>query len=265
MSDKLTGLEVLPADVEALLTAERIVPAAPAGTRQAVYQGVLRQAELWQTAPSEYVADPQLPALPPALSSPLRPVVARRLAAVGMATFSLGIVVGALGSRWLDQRPPAPHRAPAEVGVADGAPVQVSKPSPAATKAPGRSATETKEPAAPKPRLRGLASARRWRSRPTLAARGSLAAERELLDVARAAVARRNGKDAQAAIDRHAQAYPHGGLVQERESLRIQTLALAGRVGEARQLLERFDKRYPGSLLRGAARRAVEQAERHGR
>ncbi len=76
----------------------------------------------------------------------------------------------------------------------------------------------------------------------------SVAAEREILEIARTALLRRDPVDALEALDRHARSFPAGALIEERESLRIQALAVAGRRDEALQALGRLETEFPGSL-----------------
>lgn len=76
-----------------------------------------------------------------------------------------------------------------------------------------------------------------------------LAAERALLDTARAAVARGQGAAALEALGQHAKQFPRGRLGEEREVLTIQALSLSGRGDEARSRAERFRKSHPRSLM----------------
>jgi len=85
---------------------------------------------------------------------------------------------------------------------------------------------------------------------PSSAESGStLAAERQLLDVARRAVTAENGAAALAAVTEHERRYPNGLLVQEREVMAVRALALLGRSDEARARADRFRSRFPSSLL----------------
>ncbi|WP_394845702.1 hypothetical protein LZC95_52820 [Pendulispora brunnea] len=78
---------------------------------------------------------------------------------------------------------------------------------------------------------------------------GDITRERELLDAARAALARGRPDDAIAAAERHAQKWPHGYLVEERDAVLIQALALGGRHDEAQRRANAFRKAYPQSIL----------------
>jgi hypothetical protein len=77
----------------------------------------------------------------------------------------------------------------------------------------------------------------------------ALAAERVLLETARAAVARGQLATAFDALERHAREFPRGRLGEEREGLWIQALLGAGRVDEARARFLRFRRSYPRSML----------------
>lgn len=81
--------------------------------------------------------------------------------------------------------------------------------------------------------------------------------ERASLEIARTAMTRGDFSGAAAAIDRHARDFPHGKLVEERESMRVQALVGQGRYEEARSRAARFRHDFPGSLLQGAVDSAV--------
>lgn len=82
--------------------------------------------------------------------------------------------------------------------------------------------------------------------------------ERQLLELARSALARQQAQDAFDALQRHAQRFPKGRLAEERDSLRVLALALLGRNDEARAAAVRFRKRYPSSLFGSVVDRALE-------
>jgi hypothetical protein len=84
-----------------------------------------------------------------------------------------------------------------------------------------------------------------------------LAAESAILDIARAAIARGEADHALAAVDRHASAFPHGMLREEREALGVKALVLAGRGDQARAREARFRARYPESLFLPALESAL--------
>ncbi len=79
--------------------------------------------------------------------------------------------------------------------------------------------------------------------------KSDLARERELIDAARAGVARGHADAALSAVSRHEREFPQGQLREEREGLRILALAAQGRTAEARTFAARFRKSYPQSVL----------------
>jgi hypothetical protein len=84
------------------------------------------------------------------------------------------------------------------------------------------------------------------------------AAERPLLERARAALLHRNPALALASIGVHARRFPHGALSEERDALRVEALAADHRYGDARGAAARFHATYPGSMLTAAVDAAIE-------
>ncbi|HTA20985.1 MAG TPA: hypothetical protein VK989_16945 [Polyangia bacterium] len=78
---------------------------------------------------------------------------------------------------------------------------------------------------------------------------GALTAEQALLDPARAALARGDGRDALAHLELHERRFPGGALAQEREAMTIRALGLVGDRSLARARASTFRARYPDSLL----------------
>lgn len=76
-----------------------------------------------------------------------------------------------------------------------------------------------------------------------------LAREREHIDTARSALLHGNPAAATAALEAHAKHFAKGRLAEERESLWVQALVLAGRVPDARAKAAAFHRAYPNSLL----------------
>ncbi|NOU26492.1 MAG: hypothetical protein HOO96_01185, partial [Polyangiaceae bacterium] len=76
-----------------------------------------------------------------------------------------------------------------------------------------------------------------------------LAKERAVLDVARSALGRGDAANALVAAAEHERKFPQGALVEEREALAIQALAMQGRRTDAQTRAERFRKRFPRSML----------------
>jgi hypothetical protein len=161
---------------------------------------------------------------------------------VAAAAFVLG---GAAGAGVHAMAVPAPKPAPAvtvvverrvEVPVPAAPPSDLPLPPPVATSAitpptlpPASAMTLPIAPSAPK--------------------KSDLDAERSILEIARTALGRGEPASAMVQLDLHAQRFPYGQLVEEREALYVQALARAGRMPEARARAARFEKRFPNSLL----------------
>lgn len=78
---------------------------------------------------------------------------------------------------------------------------------------------------------------------------GQLAAERSLLEMARTALGRGDCARALEPLEDHAAKHPRGKLAEEREVLRVRTLACAGRMDEARSRAASFRERFPKSIF----------------
>jgi hypothetical protein len=85
-------------------------------------------------------------------------------------------------------------------------------------------------------------------SRPATA-QESYAAELGLLQRAQVAYAERDFAGALALVVEHARRFPNGRLAEEREALRVRSLARAGRNEEARRAASTFSARFPRSVL----------------
>jgi hypothetical protein len=77
----------------------------------------------------------------------------------------------------------------------------------------------------------------------------SLAAERRLLDAARAALVGGDTAMGMDKLSRHTRQFPRGALAEEREALAVDALVATGRYQEARRRADAFRARYPGSLF----------------
>lgn len=89
-------------------------------------------------------------------------------------------------------------------------------------------------------------------AKPRLAGRGSndlYAAELDLLQRAQAAFVGKDVAGALVVLAEHARRFPNGRLAEEREAIRVQSLASAGRVDEARRAADAFAARFPRSVL----------------
>ena len=88
----------------------------------------------------------------------------------------------------------------------------------------------------------------------------SLAAERIILDDARAALVRHDAAAALSALRSHDRSFPRGQLLEERESMRVQALALARDFAALRAAGERFLRRFPQSMFLPIVEQALETA-----
>ncbi|MGE5784853.1 MAG: hypothetical protein ACM3ZE_09680, partial [Myxococcales bacterium] len=79
----------------------------------------------------------------------------------------------------------------------------------------------------------------------------SFAAELQVLQPARQAVARGEHSSALGIIAEHQRLFPHGVLTEEREALRVKALVGLGRATEAERAGAAFRKRFPRSALVG--------------
>jgi hypothetical protein len=92
-----------------------------------------------------------------------------------------------------------------------------------------------------------------------LAAPG-LGAQQSLLDDARSALVRNDGTSALSAIGAHRLRFPDTALAEERAALEIRALVALGRLEEARERLDAFERAFTGSLFTPSLRRFLPQA-----
>lgn len=165
--------------------------------------------------------------------------------------FALGVATGVIGDRLAR---------PSSNAVPTAASAPAVKPAPA----------EPETPSSPSPEsdpVRTYASPSPLPTTKTTAAPSvsvsparQLADEQAILDIARAALNRGGGGAALEAVERHERRYPGGLLSEEREVLAIEALVLAGRTDDARARADRFEKRYPRSVLLPTVQAAVAPA-----
>jgi hypothetical protein len=89
---------------------------------------------------------------------------------------------------------------------------------------------------------------------------GDLIRERELLDVARAALSHGRPLDAIAAAKRHEKRWPKGYLVEEREVVWIQALVATGDDDQAKMHGAAFHRNFPHSALSAAVDTALQDS-----
>lgn len=187
-------------------------------------------------------------------SIPRAPVTAGR-AAVAANKFgwtalavaaSTGAIVGSVATAVVTRGTAPPSTSSARVEVR-----YVERPAPPASPSetpPTEAIAASALPAAPsaKPILPATGPAKSDRSD------RDLARERQLVDQARAALARGDADAALSAVDEHARSFSDGQLVEMREALAVQALVQAHEGPRARARAGRFHQRFPGSVY-GAA------------
>jgi len=89
----------------------------------------------------------------------------------------------------------------------------------------------------------------------------SYAAELALLQRAQSEYAGQDFPDALVLVAEHARRFPRGRLAEEREALRVRSLAGASRGQEARHALAAFARRFPHSVLLPRLQEAARTAE----
>lgn len=85
-----------------------------------------------------------------------------------------------------------------------------------------------------------------------------LAAERNLIEIARTALARGRIDGALATLHRHARRFAHGQLAEERDGLVVQALVAKGDFAQARERAARFRRQHPSSLFQPAVDQALQ-------
>ena len=198
------------AELDALLERGRIIPPAP---------DVVRARAMARARATLTTATASIPAQEnPARGRGLRMAVA---AAVALVIGAAGATAALLGRA--PQHPaPSPPSTPRVV-----MPAPVSVPDhPAAT-----------------------SIAKHRRSARPATAQESYAAELDLLQRAQSAYTSRDFSDALVLVAEHGRRFPNGRLAEQREALRVKSLASSGRADEARHAVAAFAKRFPRSAL----------------
>jgi hypothetical protein len=208
-------------DPEALRELGRIIPPAP----EVIRRRVLARARATVAAAA-------------AASVPAPPIPKRGRGLAMAVAASVALVLGATGAAaalrgWIPGRsqPTAPPTASAIPPARVSAPVLPARPAVAA---------EVTSIAKPHRPVR-LATAQE-----------SYAAELQLLHRAQTAYTGREFSNALVLLAEHGRGFPNGRLAEQREALRVRSLAGSGRADEARQAVAVFARRFPRSvLLRG--------------
>jgi hypothetical protein len=186
------------------------------------------------TVASSVVAEPVRPA-----QLPVRGV---RIAVAATVAMALGAAAAtaALHHRTPPRLEPAPPATERVAPPSHGSPVGVAAPQPAVIPEP---------------------LARPHRQVRPAAVRESYAAELELLQRAQAAYASQDYQETLALVGKHGRQFPNGRLAEEREALRVRSLAAAGRTDEERRAVTAFTRRFPRSVLLSRLQKTTDGAE----
>lgn len=219
----------LDTELEALLERGRIIPRAP----DVVRARALARARATVAAASASTAVPAVPTRGWGL----------RVALAASVALLIGAASAAAALRaWIPQPPaPSPEVSP-----------RVLRPVPA-------SAPDHPAPTAVAPEATSIPKPQRHARLPT--AQESYAAELDLLQRAQAAYTRRSFPNALVLVAEHGRRFPNGRLAEQREALRVRSLAGSGRVDEARSAVAAFALRFPRSVLLQRLRETAKAAE----
>ncbi len=256
-------------EVDALLEAERGAAAPPAHVQARVWDRV--QASITAGAAA---APPAAAPTPGAASATLPWLKLPLLAGAVVATSALvwWQLAGDPSPTQSNEAPiqvheaaidsPAPELIPATPAPEAAQAVNVEPLAPAVAPKPAAKQVQAPQPT-PRPRRRRVRS----RKVPAVTANvplvnpaavhGSLGAELKLLRAARAALNRDDANAALTSVQSHRTDHPQGHLTEEREALAVQALAKLGRKKEAMNRAQRFEDRYPRSMMLPAVRAAA--------
>jgi len=223
--------QVIEQEVEAVIEQGRQIPPAPDVVR----------ARLLSRARAAFSASMASPNTIPAVSSPA--VWRGRRIAVA-ASVLLVFVAAAAGAAFRARVASAPETAPTTPLVPAPPAVRAS--------APRIPLVQPPQPAA---------STRTKRPRPSITPQESYAAELQLLQRAQSEYASHDFANALVLLAEHGRFFPRGRLAEEREALRVRSLARAGRGDEARRALASFANRFPHSAFLPRLQAAAQSTE----
>ena len=240
MSDSLRTEELME-----LITLEKASLVDPGAARERLAQRLAQHLPAAPERASGAVKIPPTPAVSPA---------AARLVS-GLALFGAGAIVGAAAhGMW----GPGPVVRYVDRVVEVAAPARAMEALPAPLPSPTSSASQP-SPSAVTPAIEPPRTSHRASSAapsPTAQSDDDLARERQVIERARSALARRDPEGALGAVDQHATEFPRGQLTEMREALAVQALVSGGRAAEARARAQRFHHQFPtsmyGSVVDGA-------------
>ncbi|WP_394834881.1 hypothetical protein LVJ94_51125 [Pendulispora rubella] len=239
----MSELPPLPEDVRDLL-ARAEAPEPPSGLEDRIWS---------QVSTGFGVPDGGAPNSPPPPPSALHAALGKWGVLSTIAALAVGGAGGAIVRGAIDA-PAAPANVASAVVVPE--PPVTSAPTAASPVSESPAAPTNREDAGPPPIVAKPASGPKPARRDV-----DLAEEQSLLETARSAILRRDPVLALAPLREHAQRFPRGHLIEERDGLWVQALANAGETAAARTKAAEFRRRYPQSLLLPAVEAAVEHTE----
>jgi hypothetical protein len=243
----------LPPDVAALLAAERTA-GPPAGARDRVARRL--EASLGLAGVAVAASSAAAPSATAGIGAKLASLASIKIAAIAIATTTaIGGAAYVFQAQVTQRRSTPPVAAPVRVGIPDRTYVPVAAPFPDPIPVPDPTPVPDSVPVPAAPPVR--ATAPRHAAHPAPVAEpgpiapppADLATENPLLSTARAALARGDHASALHILDDHAHRFPSGALAEERDSLRIKSLAAAGDLDTARARASEFRLRYPRSIF----------------
>ena len=232
----------LPADVAALLAAERALPPAPGD----LHARLLARVEASMALP------PVAPPASPVVSPP--PVIAATTASFGAGIAKvLAVLAVAGGAGWFalaGDQPPVVGPADTVSGTRTAAVAQRPVVAPPTT-------VMTAEVRAPVVDVPAVVTPDKVSDAPATPVEPRspavpVASETSLIGLARQALGQRDWRAARSQLDHHRRHYPRGLLAEERDLLLIRLAIATGREADAERLRDRFLATYPRSVHRHA-------------
>jgi hypothetical protein len=237
--------EPLPLSLRALVDAEKACPDPQPGVADKVFSRLTATLGIAATAASAPTAQAATLAPPPPRFSFLGHASYRTL-----ATFFVGATVGAASYATVSHvRSPSRQALPTAAALPAPDP---ALPHPAEVPLPPSPVTAPLAPV-PSQNVPSVAPPSLFRARDE-----HLAAERNLIEMARTSLARGRADGALATLRRHSKQFPRGQLSEERDSLLVQALVTKGDYDQARQRAVVFRRHYPSSLFAPAVAQALQ-------
>lgn len=180
-----------------------------------------------------------VPGAPGSNGAAVSKAITAKVVGLGVSTLVVGAGLGVVAGRTIWA--PAP--------VVQERIVRVEVPAPLKAEVPLEGPPAVALPAVPDP-IRVPVKAAKERAPSVVSNDEAMRQEQVLLELARVALLRRDTETALKAIGEHAAKFAAGQLAEERESLAIQALILAGDRAAATARLEAFEQRFPQSMLK---------------